>query len=179
MESMICSAVFRQKKGVVYRVVCKKWVVMVCFIKSPHHPRQTAITTSSKRKSAIVELKALLEGDEERLEQEMTKALAAASSERRPDRAGHYPRSLVTRVGKLELRVRRDREGRFSTELLERCQRSEQALVGTLAEMHIQSVSTRKVKRITEELCGHSVCASTISRINKRLDKSLTAFAER
>ena len=153
------------------------------------------MTTNSKRKSAIVELKALLEDDEDRLrvllqellqellEQEMTKALAAAPSERTPDRAGyragHYPRSLVTRVGKLELRVPRDREGRFSTELFERYQRSEQALVGALAEMYIQGVSTRKVKAITEELCGHSVSASTISRINKRLDKSLTAFATR
>ena len=153
------------------------------------------MTTNSKRKSAIVELKALLEDDEDRLrvllqellqellEQEMTKALAAAPSVRTPDRvgyrAGHYPRSLVTRVGKLELRVPRDREGRFSTELFERYQRSEQALVGALAEMYIQGVSTRKVKAITEELCGHRVSASTISRINKRLDKSLTAFAER
>ena len=153
------------------------------------------MTTNSKRKSAIVELKALLEDDEDRLrvllqellqellEQEMTKVLAAAPSERTPARAGyragHYPRSLVTRVGKLELRVPRDREGRFSTELFERYQRSEQALVGALAEMYIQGVSTRKVKAITEELCGHSVSASTISRINKRLDKSLTAFATR
>ena len=153
------------------------------------------MTTKSKSKSAIVELKALLEDDEDRLrilfqellqellEQEMTRALAAAPSERTPDRsgyrAGHYPRSLVTRVGKLELRVPRDREGRFSTELFERYQRSEQALVGALAQMYIQGVSTRKVKAITEELCGHSVSASTISRINKRLDKTLTAFAER
>ena len=107
----------------------------------------------------------------------------AAPSERTPDRvgyrAGYYPRSLVTRVGKLALRVPRDRQGRFSTELFERYQRSEQALVGTLAEMYIQGVSTRKVKAITEALCGHSVSASTISRINKRLDQSLTAFAER
>ncbi len=153
------------------------------------------MTTNSKSKSAIVELKALLEDDEDRLrilfqellqellEQEMTRALAAAPSERTPDRsgyrAGYYPRSLVTRVGKLELRVPRDREGRFSTELFERYQRSEQALVGALAQMYIQGVSTRKVKAITEELCGHSVSASTISRINKRLDKTLTAFAER
>lgn len=48
-----------------------------------------------------------------------------------------------------------------------------------LREMYIQGVSTRKVKAITEELCGHSVSVSTISRINKRLDKTLTAFAER
>ena len=45
--------------------------------------------------------------------------------------------------------------------------------------MYVQGVSTRKVKAITEELCGHSFSASTISAINKRLDESLTAFARR
>jgi putative transposase len=35
------------------------------------------------------------------------------------------------------------------------------------------------VKAITEELCGHAFSASSISAINKRLDESLTAFAER
>jgi putative transposase len=85
----------------------------------------------------------------------------------------------VTRVGKLELRVPQDRDGRFSTELFERYQRSEQALVATLAEMYVQGVSTRKVKAITEELCGHAFSASSISAINKRLDESLRAFAER
>src|SRR3546814_2847460 len=83
-------------------------------------------------------------------------------------RSGHYPRTLVTRVGKLELRVPQDRAGRFSTELFERYQRSEQALVATLAEMYVQGVSTRKVKAITEELCGHAFSASTISAINKK-----------
>ncbi|GAA0314678.1 hypothetical protein GCM10009087_26390 [Sphingomonas oligophenolica] len=52
-------------------------------------------------------------------------------------------------------------------------------LVASLAEMYVQGVSTRKVKAITEELCGHSFSASTISAINKRLDESLTAFARR
>src|SRR5215211_312490 len=74
-------------------------------------------------------------------------------------------RTLVTRVGKLELRVPQDRDGRFSTELFERYQRSKQALVATLAEMYVQGVSTRKVK--------------AISAINKRLDDSLAAFARR
>ena len=168
---------------------------MVCLIRHHILKGTQTMTTQKQRKSAIVELKALLEDDEDRLrillqellqellEQEMTKALAAAPGERTPERAGYragyYPRSLITRVGKLELRVPRDREGRFSTELFERYQRSEQALVSALAEMYIQGVSTRKVKAITEELCGHSVSASTISRINKRLDKTLTAFAER
>ena len=67
-------------------------------------------------------------------------------------------------MGKLELRVPQDREGRFSTELFERYQRSEQALVAALAEMYVQGVSTRKVKAITEELCGHSFSASSDQR---------------
>ncbi|SDZ26527.1 Transposase, Mutator family [Sinorhizobium meliloti] len=70
--------------------------------------------------------------------------------------SGHYGRTLITRVGKLELRVPQDRSGHFSTELFERYQRSERALVATLAEMYVQGVSTRKVKAITEELCGHA-----------------------
>jgi len=120
---------------------------------------------------------------QEMLEAEMTDALGAEKSERTPARlgyrAGYYTRTLVTRVGKLELRVPQDRDGRFSTELFERYQRSEQALVATLAEMYVQGVSTRKVKAITEEVCGHSFSASAISAINKRLDESLAAFAQR
>lgn len=108
---------------------------------------------------------------------------AASKGERTPERfgyrSGYYGRTLVTRVGKLELRVPQDRAGRFSTELFERYQRSERALVATLAEMYVQGVSTRKVKAITEELCGHAFSASSISAINKRLDESLKAFAER
>jgi len=120
---------------------------------------------------------------QEMLEAEMTDALGAEKGERTAARlgyrSGYYTRTLVTRVGKLELRVSQDRDGRFSTELFERYQRSEQALVATLAEMYVQGVSTRKVKAITEELCGHAFSASTISAINKRLDESLDAFAKR
>ena len=120
---------------------------------------------------------------QEVLEAEMDEALGASKSERTPERlgyrSGHYGRTLITRVGKLELRVPQDRQGRFSTELFERYQRSERALVATLAEMYVQGVSTRKVKAITEELCGHSFSASSISAINKQLDESLKAFAER
>ena len=120
---------------------------------------------------------------QEMLEAEMTDALGAEKGERTAARlgyrSGYYTRTLVTRVGKLELRVPQDRDGRFSTELFERYQRSEQALVATLAEMYVQGVSTRKVKAITEELCGHAFSASAISAINKRLDESLRAFAER
>jgi len=120
---------------------------------------------------------------QEMLEAEMTEALGAGKSARVAGRvgyrSGYYDRTLVTRVGKLELRVPQDRDGHFSTELFERYQRSEQAFLSTLAEMYVQGVSTRKVKKITEELCGHSFSASTISAMNKRLDERLTAFAKR
>jgi transposase-like protein len=101
------------------------------------------------------------------------------SESRRGYRSGYYTRSLVTRVGKIELRVPQDRLGRFSTEVFERYQRSEKALFLSLAEMYVQGVSTRKVKKITEQLCGQSFSASTVSRLNKQLDESLKRFAER
>ena len=117
------------------------------------------------------------------LESEMTAALRASKGERTERRvgyrSGYYSRTLVTRVGPLELRVPQDRDGHFSTSVFERYQRSEKALVAALAEMYVEGVSTRKVKRITEELCGHSFSASTISTIVKRLDGQLAAFCDR
>jgi len=117
------------------------------------------------------------------LEEDMDEALGAEKGERTPTRqgyrSGYYSRTLVTRVGMLELRVPQDRQGRFRTEIFERYQRSEKALVGALTEMYVQGVSTRKVKAVTEELCGHEVSASTISRMNQTLDKELEKFATR
>src|ERR1700741_1824124 len=151
--------------------------------------------TKHKGKTGLIDVKELLERDEDflqaalqallqaALEAEMTETIGAAKGERTETRlayrSGYYPRSLVTRVGPLELRVPQDRAGRFSTELFQRYQRSEKALVGTLAEMYVQGVSTRKVKAVTEALCGHSFSASAISAINKSLDEGLRAFAER
>ena len=117
------------------------------------------------------------------LQAEMTEFLGAGPGERTDNRngyrAGYYSRGLITRIGKIELRVPRDRHGEFSTALFERFQRSEKALVSALAEMYVQGVSTRKVKAITEELCGHRFSAATISTINKSLDEVLTKFARR
>ena len=151
--------------------------------------------TGKQVKSGQIDIQALLDGDDDylrsmvsaivqaTLEAEMTAALGAEKGERTAERlgyrSGYYTRSLVTRVGTLELRVPQDRDGRFSTRLFERYQRSEKALVGALAEMYVQGVSTRKVKAITEELCGHRFSASAISEINKKLDGELAAFAER
>ena len=151
--------------------------------------------TKGQSKSEVIDLKGLLERDgdflrtavrqalEAVLEAEMTETLCAEKGERTEARlgyrSGYYQRSLITRVGTLELRVPQDRAGRFSTELFERYQRSEKALVGALAEMYVQGVSTRKVKAVTETLCGHGFSASTISAMNKSLDATLAAFSER
>lgn len=120
---------------------------------------------------------------QEVLEAEMEAALGAAKGERTEGRlgyrSGYYSRQLMTRVGKLELRVPQDRTGRFSTQVFERYQRSEKALVSSLAEMYVQGVSTRKVKKITEQLCGQAFSASTISSINRTLDRQLGVFSER
>ena len=117
------------------------------------------------------------------LECEMDELLQARRGERSEERTGYrsgsYERSFITRVGKLELRVPQDRAGRFRTELFERYQRSEKALFAALTEMYVQGVSTRKVKGITEELCGHAFSASSISEITKKLDDQLEAFATR
>ena len=117
------------------------------------------------------------------LEAEMEEALQAGKSERTETRlgyrAGYYGRTLITRVGKIELRVPQDRQGRFRTEVFERYQRSEKALVAAMVEMYVQGVSTRKVKSITEELCGHEFSSATISRIVGQLDAELEKFARR
>lgn len=117
------------------------------------------------------------------LEAEMDEALQASKGERSENRlgyrSGYYSRMLVTRVGKIALRVPQDRQGRFRTEVFERYQRSEKALVTAMMEMYIQGVSTRKVKSITEELCGHEFSSSTISRIVQQLDEELEKFARR
>lgn len=120
---------------------------------------------------------------QEVLEAEMSEAVGAGKGERSAERlgyrSGYYSRKLVTRVGTLELRVPQDRQGRFSTEVFERHQRSEKALVAALIEMYVQGVSTRKVKAISEELCGHEFSASTVSELNKRLDGELERFTNR
>ena len=151
--------------------------------------------TVRKLKAGVARLEALVAQDrdllkalvkealDQLLQAEMAEFLGAAPGERTQGRigyrSGYYSRGLITRVGKIELRVPRDRNGEFSTALFERFQRSEKALVSALAEMYVQWVSTRKVKAITEELCGHSFSASVISEINKGLDETLTKFARR
>lgn len=129
-------------------------------------------------------IRALLETTVQQvLEAEMEDTLGATKSERtgerRGYRSGYYGRKLTTRVGTLELQVPQDRGGLFRTEVFGRYQRSEKALLLALAEMYVQGVSTRKVRAVTEELCGHGFSASTVSSITVQLDAELARFMTR
>jgi len=101
------------------------------------------------------------------------------SEERQGYRNGYRQRDLFTRVGRLTLRVPRDREGRFSTQLFEHYQRSEKALVLALQESYLQGVSTRKMRRITEKLCGVEFSKDQVSRMVQALDEELSDWRQR
>jgi len=120
---------------------------------------------------------------QEVLELEFNQYLGAAPYERCQDRKGYrngyYQRELFTRVGRLTLRVPRDRQGRFSTEIFERYQRSEKALVLALQESYLQGVSTRKVKKITEKLCGVQFSKDQVSSMAQGLDEELGLWRSR
>jgi putative transposase len=120
---------------------------------------------------------------QELLEAEMTEHIGAAPYERTQRRTGqrngYKPRTLRTRVGTLNLLVPQDREGTFSTHLFARYQRNEKALVLALMEMYVEGVSTRKVKDITEELCGTSFSKSLVSQLAGQLDSELGAWRSR
>jgi putative transposase len=120
---------------------------------------------------------------QELLEAEMTAHLHAEpyerSTERRGYRNGYKPQQLNTRVGTLTLQMPQDRDGTFSTQLFARYQRSEKALVLALMEMYVEGVSTRKVREVTEVLCGTSFSKSLISELAGQMDAEMDAWRNR
>lgn len=109
--------------------------------------------------------------------------LNATPYERHPGRVGHAngykPKTVKTRVGAITFDVPQVREGGFQPSVLEKGLRSERALNVALAEMYIQGVSTRKVARVVEELCGCEVTSTQVSRAAAELDEVLSAWRER
>src|SRR5690606_12377792 len=109
--------------------------------------------------------------------------LQAGPYERSEGRAGYRngygSRQLKTRVGTLSLAVPMDREGKFESDVFYRYERSGKAIVGSLMEMYLEGVSTRKVRDVTEVLCGTSFSKSTVSRLVGGLDGDLKAWRER
>lgn len=114
---------------------------------------------------------------------ERSRHLHAKPYERNKDRRGYAngykSKTMHTRVGEVNLAIPQTRGTDFYPKSLERGLRSERALKLALAEMYVQGVSTRKVAKITEELCGFEVSSSEVSRASKALDEQLTAWRER
>lgn len=114
---------------------------------------------------------------------ERTQHLQAGEYERTETRKGHAngykPKTVKTRVGEITFAIPQVREGGFYPSALEKGMRSERALVAALAEMYVKGVSTRKVKAITEELCGVEISAMQVSRATAELDAVLQEWRER
>jgi putative transposase len=101
------------------------------------------------------------------------------SEERQGYANGYKPKTMRTRVGDITFAVPQVREGGFYPQALEKGLRSERALTLALAEMYVQGVSTRKVKAITEQLCGVNITSSAVSQAAKQLDGELAKWRER
>jgi transposase-like protein len=114
---------------------------------------------------------------------ERSKYLQAGDYERTAERKGHAngykPKTVRTRMGEVTFAVPQVREGGFYPSALEKGLRSERALTITLAEMYVQGVSTRKVKAITEQLCGTEISSTQVSRATAQLDGILQEWRER
>ena len=117
------------------------------------------------------------------LQAESTEQLKAEkyerSEERTDSRNGTRERQLTTRLGQIELTVPRHRDVPFRSLIFDNYKRSEAALVSTMAEMVIAGVSTRKVAKVVETLCGTSYSKSMVSEVCKELDDVVNQFRNR
>lgn len=117
------------------------------------------------------------------MQAERQQHLKAAPYQHTEERQGHAngykPKTVHTRVGDITFSIPQVREGGFYPGALEKGLRSERALTLALAEMYVQGVSTRKVKAITEQLCGVSVSSTQVSQAAKLLDEELEKWRER
>lgn len=92
---------------------------------------------------------------------------------------GFKPKRVKTRIGELDLAVPQTRAADFYPSCLEKGLKSERALRMALAEAYVQGVSTRKMARLSEELCGIEVSSSEVSRAASALDETLSAWRSR
>jgi len=114
---------------------------------------------------------------------ERERYLGAGIYERTEERQGYAngfkPKIIKTRIGELNLAIPQTRDSKFYPASLEKGIRSERALKLSLAEMYIHGVSTRKVSKITEELCGFNVTSQEVSRASQILDEELHNWRNR
>lgn len=117
------------------------------------------------------------------LQAESTAQLGAEPYERSTSRSdsrnGSRERTLNTRIGNITLAVPRHRNVPFHTLIFDNYSRSEAALVTTMAEMVVNGVSTRKVAKVMQTLCGSNYSKSTVSEACKGLDRAVETFKKR
>jgi hypothetical protein len=83
-------------------------------------------------------------------------------------------------VGKIEqLRVPRDRDGTFTTQVFEEYHRSTGEVEDAVLEMWLQGISQRKIAQVTEKLGAVRVGKDAVSRIAQRLEGELASFHSR
>ena len=112
--------------------------------------------------------------------EEQLKAAPYERTENRTDsRNGFRDRDFTTRVGSMTLHVPRHRNQPFKTMIFENYCRSEAALIASMTEMVINGVSTRKVSKVVETLCGKSFSKSTVSDLCKDLSAAVKEFRNR
>ena len=112
-------------------------------------------------------------------EEQLGAARHERTEERQDYRNGTRERELNTRIGTLTLQVPRHRNEPFHTMVFENYKRSEASLIATMVQMVIAGVSTRKVERVVETLCGTSFSKSTVSELCKTIDSEIKAFKEK
>jgi putative transposase len=117
------------------------------------------------------------------MEVEVSQHLGAERHERSGERAGYRngyrEREWATRVGTLELRVPRVRDGGYFPSLLEPRKRAEQALVAVVREAYVQGVSTRRVDALVKALGLDGISKSQVSRLCEALDEEVERFRGR
>jgi len=107
-------------------------------------------------------------------------AWGECSPQRKGYRNGSYNRDLATSTGRLEeIKVPRDREGQFHTQVFERYSRYEPHVAEGLTQMFVAGVSTHKVGEVAETLMGVAPSASTISRLNQSLAQQFDTWRQR
>jgi transposase-like protein len=101
------------------------------------------------------------------------------SVERVTSRNGHRDRRWDTRLGTLQLKIPKVREGGYVPSFIENRKRSEQALISVIQEAVVQGVSTRKVELVLEQLGIAGVSAGQVSNLCASLDEKVREFRER
>ena len=116
----------------------------------------------------------------EELEQCIGASWGECTPTRRGYRNGSYTRDLVTPTGRIEdLKVPRDREGVFHSQVFERYNRYEPEVAEALTQMFVNGVSTHKVGEIAATLTGVAPSASAVSRLNQTLTEQYEAWRKR